>query len=93
MGFVDKVKQQAAVATAVAKDTAQKGQAKIDEVQAKMAADGVLRQLGLEILFERTGRGTPESEERIQGLIESLKDYEVELGAFSPPNSEDKAGN
>ena len=40
MGFVDKVKQQAAVATAVAKDTAQKGQAKIDEVQAKMAADG-----------------------------------------------------
>ena len=93
MGFMDKVKQQAAVATAVAKDTAQKGQAKIDEVQAKMAADDLLRQLGLEILLERTGREAPEAEGRIQGLIESLKDYETEFGALSTPGSNDEAGS
>ena len=38
MGFLDKAKEQMAVATTVAKDAAQKGQAKIDAAQAKRAA-------------------------------------------------------
>jgi hypothetical protein len=37
MGFMDKVKEQASVAAAAAKDAAQKGQAKVGEVQAKRA--------------------------------------------------------
>jgi len=47
MGFMDKVKEQAASAASAAKDAAAKGQAKVGEVQAKRGADGVLRQLGL----------------------------------------------
>ena len=47
MGLLDKVKEQAAVAGAAAKDAAAKGQAKMEEAQAKRAADGQLRELGL----------------------------------------------
>jgi len=47
MGFMDKVKEQAASAASAAKDAAAKGQAKVGEMQAKRGADGVLRQLGL----------------------------------------------
>ena len=89
MGFMDKVKQQAAVATAVAKETAHKGQVKIDAVQAKVAADEVLRQLGLQVLLERTGRGDDTTEEHIAGAIESLKEYEAEFGPLSAPTSGD----
>ena len=46
MGLLDKVKQTAATATEAAKEAAAKGQAKYDEVQAKKAADGLLRDLG-----------------------------------------------
>ena len=45
MGLLDKVKD-AAQATVAAKDAAAKGQAKLDEAQAKRAADGLLRDLG-----------------------------------------------
>jgi hypothetical protein len=40
MGFLDKVKEQAAVATAAAKDAAQKGQAKLDDLQAPRSPVG-----------------------------------------------------
>ena len=46
MGLLDKVKATAARATEAAKDAAAKGQAKLDEAQAKKAADGMLRDLG-----------------------------------------------
>jgi hypothetical protein len=85
MGFMDKVKEQAAAATAVAKDTAQKGQAKVDEVQAKRNADEVLRQLGLAVYLERTGRGTDSSESAIGQRIEALKAYEEEHGELQAP--------
>ena len=39
MGLLDKVKAQATAATEMAKDAAAKGQAKLDEAQAKKAAD------------------------------------------------------
>jgi len=80
MGFMDKVKEQAAVATAMAKDTVQKGQAKLDATQAKVAADGVLRQLGLAVYLEQAGRGSDTSETQRQHLIELLGEYEAEYG-------------
>jgi hypothetical protein len=54
MGFMDKVKEQASVAAAAAKEAAQKGQAKVEEVQAKRAADGMLRKLGLAVYSTST---------------------------------------
>jgi hypothetical protein len=77
---MDKVKEQAAVATAAAKDVAQKGQAKVDEVQAKRAADGVLRQLGLAYFLAATGRESPNGESAVAGYVETLKAYEAEHG-------------
>ena len=90
---MDKVKEQAAVAKEVAKSTADKGQAAIDAAQAKSAADKVLRQLGLQILLERTGRGTATTEGAIEDSIKLLTEYEAEHGAFSDPGAEPEASS
>ena len=49
MGFLDKVKAQA-------EQTLKQGQDKIDEVQAKKKADGLLRDLGAWYYASHTGR-------------------------------------
>jgi hypothetical protein len=80
MGLMDKVKSQAATATAKAKDAAQKGQAKLDDIQAKRAADAMLHDLGALVYGERTGRtpGTVAAKE--DRLVQSLRAYEQEHG-------------
>jgi hypothetical protein len=83
MGFMDKVKEQANAAAAVAKDAAQKGQAKVDEVQAKRAADGVLRQLGLLAYLAQTDRAPATADADVAAHIATLKSYEAEHGALS----------
>ncbi len=55
MGLLDKVKATAATATEAAKDAAAKGQAKLDDAQAKKAADGLLRDLGCRFLCNEDG--------------------------------------
>jgi hypothetical protein len=82
MGLLDKVKEQAAVASAAARDAAAKGQAKIDEAQAKRAADGQLRELGLAVYAERTGRGSETTSKEIDRLTEALRHHESEHGAL-----------
>jgi hypothetical protein len=88
MGFMDKVKEQAAVATAAAKDAAQKGSAKVDELQAKRAADGVLRQLGLASYLVANGRGGAQSEDEIKGFIATLQQYETEHGPLEASDNQ-----
>ena len=80
MGFMDKVKEQASAAASAAKDAAAKGQAKVDEMQAKRAADGVLRQLGLAAYQSQVNRAKPSAESDIAQYIETLKAYESEHG-------------
>src|SRR5581483_1062269 len=80
MGFLDRVKEQAAVATAAAKDAAQKGQAKLDDLQAKRAADGILRDLGAACYAERTGQATPGTAAEIDRLVAALRDHEAAHG-------------
>ena len=80
MGLLDKAKEQMAVATAVAKDAAQKGQAKIDAAQAKHAADGLLRDLGAAVYAERTGRATASTTSEIERLTAALQDHETTNG-------------
>jgi hypothetical protein len=84
MGFMDKVKEQAAVATALAKDTAQKGHAKVDAAQAKRAADGLLRTIGLAVYLDRTERGSSSAQEQLDAAVESLREYETEYGELKP---------
>ena len=69
MGFLDKVKEGAAQATAVAKDAAQKGQAKLDAMQSKKAADGLLHDLGAAAYAEKTGRGAANNSAEIDRIL------------------------
>ncbi len=84
MGLLDKVKTQAATATAsataMAKEAAQKGQAKLDALQAKRAADALLRDLGAVVYGERSGRPAATAAADRERLIESLRAHEAEHG-------------
>ena len=83
MGLLDKVKAQATAATAVAKDAAQKGQAKLDEVQSKKGADSLLRDLGAAFYATKTGRATPSTDADIDRLVAALQAHEAEHGALT----------
>jgi hypothetical protein len=87
MGFMDKVKEQAASAASAAKDAAAKGQAKVGEVQAKRGADGVLRQLGLAAYLQTQNRAPASTDSDIEKYIETLKAYESEHGELSAEDS------
>ena len=80
MGFLDKAKEQMAVATAAAKDAAQKGQAKFDEVTAKKGSDALLRDLGAAYYAQWTNRGTASTPNDIERLVAALGTFEEEHG-------------
>ncbi len=80
MGLLDKVKAQATAATEMAKDAAAKGQAKLDEAQAKKAAEGMLRDLGAAFYATKTGRETPTTDADIDRLVAALQQHESEHG-------------
>ncbi|HEX3332862.1 MAG TPA: hypothetical protein VHS57_00865 [Acidimicrobiales bacterium] len=83
MGLLDKVKAQATAATEMAKDAAAKGQAKIDEAQAKKAAEGMLRDLGAAYYATKSGRATPTTDADIERLVTALQEYEAEHGPLT----------
>src|SRR3984957_9380166 len=83
MGLLDKVKDKAAQATEMAKDAAQKGQAKLDEVQSKKGADGMLRDLGAAVYATKTGRSTPSTDADIDRLVSALQTHESERGPLT----------
>jgi hypothetical protein len=83
MGLLDKVKATAATATEAAKDAAAKGQAKIDEAQAKKGADGLLRDLGAAFYATKTGRATPTTDADIDRLVAALQDHESKHGTIT----------
>lgn len=83
MGLLDKVKATAATATEAAKDAAAKGQAKLDEAQAKKSADGMLRDLGAAFYATKTGRATPTTEADLERLVTALRDHESSHGTLT----------
>jgi hypothetical protein len=83
MGLLDKVKDKATQATEMAKDAAAKGQAKLDEAQAKKAADGMLRDLGAAFYATKTGRTTPTTDAEIERLVAALQQHESEHGTLT----------
>jgi hypothetical protein len=84
MAFMDKVKAQAEVGLAKANEASKAGQAKLEEVQAKRRADGLLHDLGAFVYAEHAGRGTPATATEQTRLIEELKQYEAEYGPLAP---------
>jgi hypothetical protein len=83
MGLLDKMKDAAQTATVAAKDAAAKGQAKMNEAQAKKAADGLLRDLGAAFYATKTGRATPTTETDIDQLVAALQAHESEHGQIT----------
>ena len=83
MGLLDKVKAQATAATEMAKDAAAKGQAKMNDAQAKKAADGLLRDLGAAFYATKTGRSTPATDGEIAQLVTALQGHESEHGQIT----------
>jgi hypothetical protein len=80
MGLMDKVKAQATQLAQQTKEAAEQGKAKLDQAQASRRGDAMLRQLGVAVFAERTGRGTPDSQTKIDQLINDISTYERENG-------------
>ncbi len=92
MGLLDKVKEQAATASAAAKDMAQKGQAKLDETKAKRKADGILRNLGAAYYAQWTKRGDDDTPNEIERLVAALQSHEAEYGPIDLAATKDDDG-
>ena len=80
MGLMDKVRAQGSQLAQVAQDAAREGKVKLDQAQAKRRADALFRDLGAAVYAERTGRGSPDSKERIDRLIDALSRQEADQG-------------
>ena len=83
MGFMDKVKAQAEVGLAKATEAGKAGQAKLDAVQAKRKADGLLRDLGAATYADHAGRATEQAVVDAKRIIAELEQYEAEYGPIA----------
>lgn len=80
MGLMDRVKAQATQLAQQTKEAAQEQKAKLDQAQANRRGDALLRQLGAAVFAERTGRGTPETQAKIDQLVNDISAHERENG-------------
>ncbi len=80
MGLMDKVKAQATQLAQKTQEAALEGKAKLDQAQAGRRGDALLRSLGAAVFAERTGRGTADSQGKIDKLIADISAHERENG-------------
>lgn len=73
MGFMDKVKSQA-------EQIAKQGQDKLDDMQAKKAAEGLLRDLGAWYYAVQTGRDNGQGAAELARITAELQSHEAEHG-------------
>jgi len=78
---MDKVKAQASQLAQMTQEAAQEGKNRIDQAQANRRGDALLRQLGALVYADRTGRGTPETQAKIEQLIKDISAHEQASGA------------
>jgi hypothetical protein len=84
---MDKVRAQSTQLAQMAQETAREGKVKLDQAQAKRRADAMFRDLGATVYAERTGRGTPDSKEKIDRLVDALSRQEASQGLGDPDAS------
>ena len=80
MGLMDRVRAQATQIAQQAQGAAQEGKARLDQAQAGRRGDVLLRQLGALVFAERTGRGTADSQAKIDQLISEISAHESQNG-------------
>jgi hypothetical protein len=83
MGFLDKVKAQA-------EQTLKQGQEKLDEVQAKKRADGLLRDLGAWYYAVQTGRDGGTGDTELARITGELRAHEAEHGQLGGRGDDDE---
>lgn len=76
MGFMDKVKSQATQLAEKAQEGLQTGKGKLDDMQERKRAAGLLQELGTVTYRQRTGRDTPTSASDLDRLVGELKQIE-----------------
>jgi len=84
MGLMDKVRAQSTQLAQKAQETAREGKVKLDQANAKRRADAMFRDLGATVYAERTGRGTPDSKDKIDRLVDALSRQEASQGLGDP---------
>ena len=84
MGLMDKVRAQGTQIAQMAQETAREGKVKLDQANAKRRADAMFRDLGATVYAERTGRGTPDSKDKVDRLVEALSRQEASQGLGDP---------
>ena len=87
MGLMDRVKAQATQLAQMTQDAALEGKAKLDQAQSGRRGDALLRSLGAAVFADRTGRGTADTQARIEQLIADISAHEREngLNLVDPP--------
>jgi hypothetical protein len=80
MGLMDRVKAQATQLAQATQQAALDGKAKLDQAQASRRGDALLRSLGAAVYAERSGRGTPDSQAKIDKLIADISAHERDNG-------------
>jgi hypothetical protein len=83
MGLMDKVKASAEVGLAKATEAGKAGQAKLDAVQAKHKADGLLQDLGQTAYADLQGLGTDRTRQDARRIVAELQAYEAEYGPLT----------
>jgi hypothetical protein len=99
MGFMDKVKSQATQLAEKAQEGLQTGKGKLDEMQERKRAGGLLQELGAIVYRRHTGRGGDASSGDLDRLVAQLKQIEdagIEFlpgagGANAPASAADAA--
>jgi hypothetical protein len=85
MPLIDRVREQAAQLAQRTQEAAQEGRARLDQAQARRRADAMFRDLGAAVYAERTGRGGPDSADKIERLVKALSRQEAEQGLGDNP--------
>jgi hypothetical protein len=83
MALMDKMKAQAAQLAQKAQEAGKAGQSKIEDVQARRRADGLLRDLGAVVYAQHSGNATGDSTGEIDRIVAELKKLESEQGPLA----------
>ena len=78
MGLMDKVKAQAEQAVAKGKQGVAQGQSKLEEIQAKKRADGLLRNLGAAYYAQQRSGGSADA---VAAALAAVDQHATEHGA------------
>jgi hypothetical protein len=80
VGLMDRVKAQATQVAQKAQEAAQAGQSKIEGVQTKKQADGLLRELGLAVYTQHEHGGGDQGSAEVDRLLSEISHFEARNG-------------